>query len=217
MTARVRFIEAEFKPIYVLVYDPRTLVKVLRALEALGIEPKGVDAEQKVIEGVVIADDKGLEWSRRAGVKIRGTVVRVEEDAMCTALRASHASKKGGEGPLIVGVDLGENIGVAIVVGRSVVYAGTHRSSSKAIETLLSAVQCFSDRRRIVRIGIPKKDSEDYERVVKAIIESVDQGVELEMVPEHGTSKKEAFIDRDRKLKKDALAALNIALARFSQ
>ena len=50
--------------------------------------------------------------------------------------------------------------------------------------------------------------------MIKAIVESVDQSVELEMVPEHGTSKREIFLNVGKKLKRDALAALNIALAR---
>jgi len=208
----------EARPIYIAIMDPRTMIRVSRALRELDAEPKGIYREGSRIYGVALADREGLRYLERARVKVVGTLIRVSpsEDPMCIALRAIVASLGVSDpSPLIVGIDLGDNIGVALIAGRAVVFAKSVRNHYRALDLVCSSLRCVESQRKIVRVGIPRKECPEYEKLVESLARALDEDVELELVPEARSSKLRSYIGGLGKLSKDARAAINIALARL--
>ncbi len=205
-------------PIYMAILEPKTMVKVFEALRELGIEPKGIYRERTKIFGVVLVDEGGLRYLREAGIEVVGEILEVKEDdnPLCVALRAALASQGVRDpNPLIVGIDLGESIGVALIAGRVMLFAKSVKSYVKALDLVCSALACLDSSRKIVRVGIPRKECPEYEKLVEALAKALDPSVELELVPEARSSKLSSYIDSLGRMNKDARAALNIALARL--
>ncbi len=193
------------------------MVRVSEALRELGAEPKGVYREGSKLVGVVLVDEGGLRYIESAAIEVEGEVIRVDgEDPACVALKAILASLGVSDpNPLIIGIDLGEHIGVALIAGRALVYAKTVRSYVKALDLVCTSLKCIESPRKIVRVGIPRKECPEYEKLVESLAKLLDPDVELELVPEARSSKLRSYVEVGKRVPRDARAAINIALARL--
>jgi len=203
------------RSIYLAIYDPRTLVKIKTFLEELGLKPKGIEFNARKIVGIVLCDDRGLEYLKNMGIEIEGYAIDVDNEPRCAALRALALSLNvdPDDGVAIVGVDLGERIGVAVILNGKLVVAKSFRNAELALELLSLVARCYGCK-KIVRIGIPRKEDPSYEKFIDRVVALLSDSIELELVPEVGTSTMGTLIEVPEKLDRDSLAAINIALAR---
>ncbi len=204
------------KPLFIVVYDPRKLSKLIEFLENLGMEYRGLDPNIDRVEGVVVVDEGGKEYLTRRGVEVRGIVIELNNDVECAALRAATASCKGSTdaNEVVLGIDFGQRIGIAVVIDSAVVVALSFRSSFKALELVSIALRCIDADKKVIRIGMPRKEDPEYDNFVSKLIKMVSEDTQLELVPERGSSRLSSFLKLGRKLDEDSLAAINIALAR---
>ncbi len=194
------------------------MVRVCRALRDLGVEPRGIYGDEKVLNGVLIVDEGGRRFVEELGILVNGSTLTTgsNDDPLCVAIRAIAASRGVAKGsPLVVGIDLGDRIGIAMLMGREVIFAKSSRSHVRILELLHASLTCIESARKIVRIGIPRKECPEYEKLIEAIVRSTGDDVELELVPEARSSKRVALVEKGRKVGRDERAAINIALARF--
>ncbi len=204
------------KPLFIVVYDPRKLSKLMGFLDSLGVEYRGLDPNIDRVEGVVIVDEGGKEYLTRRGVKVRGIMIELDNDVVCAALRATTASCKGSAeaNEIILGIDFGQRIGIAVVIDSVVVVALSFRSSFKALELVATILRCIDAAKKVIRVGMPRKEDPEYDNFINKLIKMVSEDTQLELVPECGSSRLVSFLKLGKKLDDDSLAAINIALAR---
>ena len=180
-------------------------------LRYLGVAPDTVD-----IRGVAVVDDGGIEYLIRKGIAVEGLILRLGEDLTCTALKAAVATCKGDVEvhELVVGVDFGRRVGVAVITDSIVLAALSFRNIYKALDFIVTVLQCLEASKKVVRIGIPRKEDPEYDDFVNKLINSLSSDTGLELVSERGSSKSSLFLKYGKKLDEDALAAINIALGR---
>lgn len=183
----------------------------LLGLKYLGIAPDTVD-----IRGIAIVDDGGIEYLTRKGVVVDGLVLRLGENLMCTALKAAVAACKGDVEvrELTIGIDFGHKVGVAVITDSVVLTALSFRNIYKALDFIITVLQCLEASKKVVRIGIPRKEDPEYDDFVNKLINLLSSDIGLELVSERGSSKSSTFLKYGKKLDEDALAAINIALGR---
>jgi len=180
-------------------------------LKYLGVTPDTVD-----IKGVVIVDDVGIEYLTRKGITVNGPILRLSENLACTVLKAAVAVCKGDVEvrELTVGIDFGRKVGVAVITDSIALTALSFRSIYKALEFIITVLQCLEASKKVVRIGIPRKEDPEYDDFVNKLINLLSSDIGLELVSERGSSKSSTFLKYGKKLDEDALAAINIALGR---
>jgi len=183
----------------------------LLGLRYLSVAPDTVD-----IRGVAVVDDGGVEYLIRKGIVVKGLILQLGEDLRCTALRAAVAACKGDVEvcELILGIDFGRKVGVAVITDSVVLAALSFRNIYKALDFIITVLQCLEASKKVVRIGIPRKEDPEYDAFINKLINSLSSDTGLELVSERGSSKSSSFLKYGRKLDEDALAAINIALGR---
>ncbi len=192
---------------------------MLRLLEELGFKCRGVDDSARRVVGVVIVDEDGMRYISSRGIDTSQAVVLTAiDDPICTVLKAvilcQQLSIPCRE--LVVGIDMGKNIGVAVVCDSRCVLAKSFRTALRALEMISNVFRCIDASRRVIRIGMPKKECGEYEEFVEKLVKIVGEDIELELIPEKGSSSFVLFLKTGRKIDDDALAAINIALMRSS-
>jgi len=199
-----------------VIYDPRKFVKVVEFIQMLGLKYLGVTPDTVDIKGVVIVDDVGIEYLTRKGITVNGPILRLSENLACTVLKAAVAVCKGDVEvrELTVGIDFGRKVGVAVITDSIALTALSFRSIYKALEFIITVLQCLEASKKVVRIGIPRKEDPEYDDFVNKLINLLSSDIGLELVSERGSSKSSTFLKYGKKLDEDALAAINIALGR---
>jgi len=199
-----------------VIYDPRKFVKVVEFIQMLGLKYLGVTPDTVDIKGVVIVDDGGIEYLTRKGITVNGPILRLSENLACTVLKAAVAVCKGDVEvrELTVGIDFGRKVGVAVITDSIALTALSFRSIYKALEFIITVLQCLEASKKVVRIGIPRKEDPEYDDFVNKLINLLSSDIGLELVSERGSSKSSTFLKYGKKLDEDALAAINIALGR---
>jgi len=199
-----------------VIYDPRKFVKVVEFIQMLGLKYLGVTPDTVDIKGVVIVDDGGIEYLTRKGITVNGPILRLSENLACTVLKAAVAVCKGDieVRELTVGIDFGRKVGVAVITDSIALTALSFRSIYKALEFIITVLQCLEASKKVVRIGIPRKEDPEYDDFVNKLINLLSSDIGLELVSERGSSKSSTFLKYGKKLDEDALAAINIALGR---
>jgi len=193
------------------------MMKVMERLRELKLQFKGVYEKQRVIYGIVVADEEGYRYLEKNSVRVFGPLVFVDD--IDKAIARALVLAKGLDFPLsnlVVGIDLGASIGFAVVGDSKVLMTKLFVSKSKLFETLCWVVEKFESKRRCIRIGFARSTFDEYRAdIVDKIARIVPSDVELELVPERGSSKIRSGI-ATRGLHEDEIAALNIALGRTS-
>jgi len=205
------------RTLYLALYNPRTMMRVMERLRELGLQFKGVYERQRAIYGVVMVDEEGYRYLEDNSVRILGPLVFVDD--VDKAVAHALVLAKGLDFPLsnlVVGIDLGASIGFAVVGDSKVLMTKLFVSKLKFFETLCWVIEKFESKRRCIRIGFTRSTFDDYKAdIVDRIAKMIPSDVELELVPERGSSKLRPGIVT-RGLHEDEIAALNIALGRTS-
>jgi len=203
----------------VSIYDSRKLVRVLKMLEEYKVNVRGVSDNIEFFHGILIVDNIGMEYVRNRGINVNGLILNVDEIGIERCIvntiiysRISHISKQKN---MIIGIDFGDSIGVAIFINSDIVLVNSYKSKEKVLEILKMFIE-YSDGidMKTIRIGLPRSISDEYNIFVDTIIKSLSNyPVSFEFVPEDKSSKQRQFIE-NTKLDKDSIAAINIALMR---
>jgi|GEM_PF-1318999 len=205
----------QLRMLYLALYNPRVMTRVMRRLEELGLEYKGVYETQRTIHGVVLADSEGLKYLESYGIEVRGPLIRADDVERAVARALVFA--RGLRPPLntlIVGVDLGRSIGLAAVGDSRVLLTKMFSSTPMFLDTLFWVIENIESSRRSIRIGFTRSTFDESKAViVDRIAKLVPSDVELELVPERGSSRLRPGA-APRGLRDDEIAALNIALGR---
>ncbi len=188
-------------------------------LEEYKVNVKGIDDNVKFFHGILLVDNMGMEYIKNRRINVSGLILNVDEIGIEKCIvntiiysRISHISKQRN---MVIGIDFGDSIGIAIFVNSDVILVNSYRSKEKVLEILKMFIE-YSDNivTKTIRIGLPRFLSDEYNTFVNTLIKSFrNHSVSFEFVSENRSSKQRQFID-DIKLDRDSIAAINIALMR---
>uniref|UniRef100_A0A832ABF7 Uncharacterized protein n=1 Tax=Ignisphaera aggregans TaxID=334771 RepID=A0A832ABF7_9CREN len=207
-------VNKQIRDVYVVVYDPKKFIKVLEILDKYGIKVRGVDANTKSIHGIIIVDDGGRQYLASNSVDVYGYIIDIDEwgfeKGLASAIVFAKTSIIRPLMNIIVGIDYGKSIGIAIIVNSDIVYTNSYRSKENALKDIKFFIENVDTQIKIIRIGIASNLEDAF---IDTLIDTFRDIASIELVPEHKSSKLRHFIDRQR-LKADEVAAINIALYR---
>ncbi|MEM2698089.1 MAG: hypothetical protein QXF17_02080 [Ignisphaera sp.] len=205
------------RDVVVAVYDSRKLVKILNMLNNYRVSVKGIDERIRRIHGIVIADENGLKYMDEMHIEVNGIVLNIDsigiERSTIMGVILSRTSDSEIES-VIIGIDYGEKIGIAILANSDVVFVNSYRDKVEALRVVRMFIDGVNAERKIVRIGLPSKHHRGYDNFVESLANTVKDGAIVEFVSENGSSKRKLVAD-SIKIDEDSLAAVNIALQRI--
>jgi RNase H-fold protein (predicted Holliday junction resolvase) len=177
---------------------------------------KGIDENIKKINGVILVDENGLKYINEMHIKIDGIVINidvvgVERSAIMGLIFSRTLSSKIKN--VIIGIDYGEKIGLAVLVNSDIVFINSYRDRTIVLKIIKMFIDSIDSARKIVRIGLPTKSHKGYNDFVNRLTNSIGDDVVIEFISENGSSRRKIGIN-DRKIDEDSLAAINIALQR---
>lgn len=136
-------------------------------------------------------------------------VYNVDEEAsrvVDEALRSSMSKDLYGE--LIIGIDPGKTLGIAVLADGKVIRKEETTSMERTVDLALTEITRFPSKVKIIRIGMGVP--EIAEEIARRLESSLPEDVSVEMVSEEGTSVSK-HIELRKKLR-DSDSALRIAL-----
>ncbi|MEM4040442.1 MAG: hypothetical protein QXM83_01330 [Ignisphaera sp.] len=126
-------VNKQIRDVYVVVYDPKKFIKVLEILDKYGIKVRGVDVNTKSIHGIIIVDDGGRQYLASNSVDVYGYIIDIDEwgfeKGLASAIVFAKTSIIRPLMNIIVGIDYGKSIGIAIIVNSDIVYTNSYRSN----------------------------------------------------------------------------------------
>uniref|UniRef100_A0A7J3I7L4 Uncharacterized protein n=1 Tax=Ignisphaera aggregans TaxID=334771 RepID=A0A7J3I7L4_9CREN len=205
------------RDVVVAVYDSRKLVKILNMLNNYMVSVKGIDERIRRIHGIVIADENGLKYMDEMHIEVNGIVLNIDsigiERGTIMGVILSRTSDSEIES-VIIGIDYGEKIGIAILANSDVVFVNSYRDKVEALRVVRMFIDGVNAERKIVRIGLPSKHHRGYDNFVESLANTVKDSAIVEFVSENGSSKRK-LVAGSIKIDEDSLAAVNIALQRI--
>ncbi|MEM0500800.1 MAG: hypothetical protein QXJ56_02850 [Ignisphaera sp.] len=205
------------RDVVVAVYDSRKLVKILNMLNNYRVSVKGIDERIRRIHGIVIADENGLKYMDEMHIEVNGIVLNIDsigiERGTIMGVILSRTSDSEIES-VIIGIDYGEKIGIAILANSDVVFVNSYRDKVEALRVVRMFIDGVNAERKIVRIGLPSKHHRGYDNFVESLANTVKDSAIVEFVSENGSSKRK-LVAGSIKIDEDSLAAVNIALQRI--
>ncbi len=113
-------------------------------------------------------------------------------------------NSEGNSTGVVIGVDPGKEIGVAVVADDRVLKTDVFESVNEAIEAVVRQASALTCSRKLVRIG---SGGQEYgSDMVSALRQTLPEGVEIERVEEWGTSRHALFTSHSRKTRNVASA-----------
>lgn len=202
------------REVYIVIDDPRKLIEVLDKLNYFNIASKGIDIGIKYIHGIVLTDSGGHRYLLENNVYVDGYTINIDECGVekGIAIAIVHA-KSLYTNPLrklVVGIDYGRNIGIAIVANDDVIYIHSYRSIEYMLRDIKFFVENIESETKVIRIGIAQDVDENFTNVIVEMFKNI---AIIEFVPEYRSSKHK-YLFENIKLKSDEIAAINIALYR---
>ncbi|MEM0005705.1 MAG: hypothetical protein QW406_02430 [Ignisphaera sp.] len=205
------------RDVVVAVYDSRKLVKILNMLNNYRVSVKGIDERIRRIHGIVIVDENGLKYMDEMHIEVNGIVLNIDsigiERGTIMGVILSRTSDSEIES-VIIGIDYGEKIGIAILANSDVVFVNSYRDKVEALRVVRMFIDGVNAERKIVRIGLPSKHHRGYDNFVESLANTVKDSAIVEFVSENGSSKRK-LVAGSIKIDEDSLAAVNIALQRI--
>ena len=207
----------QVRDLYVVVGDPRKLVKVLEILSYFGLAVRGLSPEVRCVQGVVVVDDEGYTYIVKNGVAVDGRLVNIDDHGLdkglAMAIVYARVLQVNPIHRIVVGIDYGKNIGMAVVVNDDVVHIRSYRSADKALKDAKFFLENVESEFKIVRLGIANEIDEEF---VDAVVEMFRDVSTIEFVPEFRSSRHRYFLE-DARLSPDEVAAINIAFYRDTE
>ncbi|MEM1644347.1 MAG: hypothetical protein QXL96_00515 [Ignisphaera sp.] len=207
----------QIRDLYLVIYDPRKLVRILDILSHFKVRARGVDVNVKRIHGVILLDSQGYRYLVDNNIGVDGYVIDVDvyglERSIAKAIIYTKTLLINPIKKMIIGIDHGKSIGIAVIVNDDVIYTHSYRILNEALEDIKFFVYNLDSELKIVRVGIANNIDE---RFVNRIVEMFKDMANIEFVPEYKSSKHKYLLE-DIKLTTDELAAINIALYRSNE
>lgn len=177
---------------------------------------KGIDENIKKINGIVLVDENGLKYINEMHIEIDGMilnidVVGVEKSAIMSLIFSRTLSSEIKN--IIIGIDYGEKIGLAVLVNSDIVFINSYRDRAIVLKIIKMFINSIDSARKIVRIGLPTKSHKGYNDFVNKLTNLLGDNVVIEFISENGSSRRKIGIN-GKKIDEDSLAAINIALQR---
>ncbi|MCS7112214.1 MAG: hypothetical protein N3D82_02585 [Ignisphaera sp.] len=191
-------------------------MKVLDILNRCRALVKGVDENSRKVHGIIVADENGLRYMNEMRIEISGMVLNIDsigvERGAIRSVILSRTSSTRIES-IIVGIDYGERIGVAVLVNSDVVFINSYRNKIEALKVVRMFIDSIDAERKIVRIGLPNKPHKGYDDFVVRLSSMLKESAIVEFISEDGSSKRK--LEAENIKDEDSLAAVNIALQRI--
>lgn len=207
-------INKQVRDVYVVIDDSRRLIKALDILNHFGIKVKGVDLETRYIQGVILLDTKGYRYLAENNIGLSGYVINIDihgfEKGIAMAIVYAKSLIVNPLKKVVIGIDYGRNIGLAVVVNDTVIYTHSYRSSKDVIEDVRFFIENVNTELKVIRIGATQGINEMFADTIIRLFKNV---ANIEFVPEYKSSKHKYLLE-DIKLKPDEIAAINIAFYR---
>lgn len=204
----------QLRELFLVIEDPRKLVRTLEMLSKFKIKARGIDIGMKHLQGVVLLDSGGYKYLINNDVYLEGYTINIDinglEKSVATAIVYTRTLIANPLRRMIVGIDYGKNIGVAIVVNDDIVHTDSYRSPVEALKDIGFFVNNINSYLKIIRLGITNNIDENF---VNTVINMFKDTVDIEFIPENRSSKYKYLIE-NAKLTDDEIAAINIALYR---
>jgi len=207
----------QIRELYLIIDDPRKLIKTLNILSRFKVRARGVDIDVKHVHGVVLLDTRGYKYLIENDVDINGYVIDIDvyglEKSIAKAIIYTKALLINPIKKIIIGIDYGKSIGVAVIVNDDITYTRSYRILNEALEDIKFFIYNVDSELKIIRLGIA---NDIDERFINKIVEMFKDTANIEFVPEYKSSKHKYLLE-DTKLTTDELAAINIALHRSKE
>lgn len=157
---------------------------------------------------------KGYEYLVDNDVDIDGYIINVDvyglEKGVATAIIYAKSFVVNPLKKIVIGIDYGKNIGMAVVVNDTVIYTRSYRSADHAVKDIKFFIDNVDSEHKVVRIGIAQDIDEVF---INTVVEMFKDVADIEFVPEYRSSKHRYLLDEVR-LSPDEIAAINIAFYR---
>lgn len=207
-------INKQVKDVYIVIGDPKKFVKILNYLEKYGVIVRGVDIDTKNIQGIILVDNEGLKYLNINGVEVHGYVINVDDYGVEKSLALTIVlAKTSIARPLVrvvIGIDYGESVGIAVVVNNDIIYTHSHRCKENILSDIKFFIENIDAQIKIIRIG----STPSLDHVFVDLLVNMFKDIAIiELVPERNSSRFKHYIEQ-KKLKPDEVAAINIALHR---
>jgi hypothetical protein len=207
----------QLRELLLVIEDPRKFVKTLELLTRFKVKVRGVVANMKRVQGVILLDYEGYRYLINNNVDLDGYIINIDVDGLskgvATAIIYTRSLIINPLRRIIVGIDYGKNIGVAIVVNDDIVHTNKYRIAEEALEDIKFFVYNVESTSKIIRVGISNSTDDNF---VGRVIEVFKEVASIEFVPENKSSKNRYLVE-NAKLSDDEVAAINIALYRRGQ
>lgn len=207
----------QIRELYLVIDDPRKLIKTLNFLSRFKVRARGVDIDVKHVHGVVLLDARGYKYLRDNDVGINGYVIDIDvyglEKSIAKAIIYTKALLINPIKKIIIGIDYGKSIGLAVIVNDDIIYTRSYRILNEALEDIKFFIYNVDSELKIIRLGIA---NDIDERFINKVVELFKDVANIEFVPEYKSSKHKYLLE-DTKLTSDELAAINIALHRSKE
>jgi hypothetical protein len=207
----------QLRELFLVIEDPRKFVKTLELLTRFKVKVRGVVANMKRVQGVILLDYEGYRYLINNNVDLDGYIINIDVDGLskgvATAIIYTRSLIINPLRRIIVGIDYGKNIGVAIVVNDDIVHTNKYRIAEEALEDIKFFVYNVESTSKIIRVGISNSTDDNF---VGRVIEVFKEVASIEFVPENKSSKNRYLVE-NAKLSDDEVAAINIALYRRGQ
>lgn len=195
-----------------LIYDPRSLVAIQRRLSELHISYYAVSDSGNVGSGgIVIADSMGRELlnANNPVILIDVDSLGIDRAAGIALLSSFGLGTEANE--IVIGIDVGRNIGMAVLADGELIYYDSSLSTYYIIDKVLWFANNVPCKNLVLRIGNTSgKESEALDLALR-IVKALGTKARIEIVDERSSTSSKPL--RYPHIKGDARAALNIALS----
>ncbi|MGQ9719468.1 MAG: hypothetical protein ACUVWK_06510 [Nitrososphaerales archaeon] len=193
--------------IAVATLDGRAYYKIMGMLKEIGLEFDNVMPWEKPNSSVKLVITTEKEKSMINHEKIL-PIEELGEDIYLAGEKIIDHLCKDGEDSIIVGIDPGKRIGIAIYYRQKEMIGSVLNSMDGAMEKVVRLMRSTQAKKKLVRIG--NGDLEMAERMAKELSKRL-KNVVIELVDERGTSSL-SMMKPKRKVARDQKSAMIIAL-----
>jgi hypothetical protein len=204
----------QVRELFLVIEDPRKLVKALEILMRFKVGVRGVDTYIRRIQGVILLDSEGYRYLVDNDIDLDGYILNIDtngfDKSVATAIVYTRALIVNPLKNMVVGIDYGKNVGVAIVVNDDIVYTNKYKVVEEALKDIKFFVYNVEADLKIVRVGISDNLEDSF---IDQVVEAFKDVASIEFIPEDRSSRNRYLVE-NVKLSDDEVAAINIALYR---
>ncbi|HDI46328.1 MAG TPA: hypothetical protein ENF82_00805 [Candidatus Methanomethylia archaeon] len=187
--------------------DARLYYLLVRELKSLGLPFESFRVEEKIPAGILVIITSERERSRlRAKQKVIAVKSLEDVSKAIAEARMVLLGKEGSFRELLVGIDPGKNIGVAIVADGEFLEGKVFRDVDSAVSYVKQAVERYPAAKSFIKIGVGSPEYEELAFKVSSEVKGVQKVV---LVDESGSGR---GLEKFKGLPRDVVSAISIAM-----